>query len=265
MLFGKMENASNNTCFLFIMDEVSFLIEDMLEQRPDSETKIRELLNWFHDFKSKCNKIRFVLSGSEHLPTFLKAYGIESRLDDLEEIHLDLFDNKTAEEFIFLTLAGQKVVASVTEIEQMQILMGKPIPYFLHLFLDAICRICREKKAISFNEIASIYHHHLLGSDSKRYFESIIRQLDRYQRYGRRNTAGAKSILDSLAASEKPIDAEELKSVWQGTTGNTEQFDIMIHIMQDDFYLARDEEQRIFIDSKLIKDWWLKHGIAGSR
>ncbi|MFZ2632784.1 MAG: hypothetical protein WA081_04960 [Desulfosalsimonadaceae bacterium] len=264
-LFIKVENAPEDTCFLFILDEVSFLIEDMLERKGDAEKDISELLYWFHGFRNGLKKIRFILSGSEHLPTFLSVLGIEGRLDDLAKAHLGLFDEKTADEFVFLALAGQKLVASKTEMDLIRTLMGKPIPYFLHLFLDAVSRTCKEEKFLSSEKIESIYEHHLLGSDSKRYFESITRQLDRYERYGSRNTAGTKSILDRLAEAENPVEAKELKTIWQRTTGSSEHFDIMIDIMQDDFYLAKDESQNVFIDSKLIKDWWRKHGIAGSR
>jgi len=191
-LFNQVENSLEDTRFLFILDEVSFLIEDMMDQKDDAEDQINELMTWFHELRKQHNKIRFILSGSEHLPFFLYAFGIDSRLDDLVEAHLDLFDREIAREFIFLALAGQKVAAAIREIDLMLTLMGKPIPYFLHLFLDAICRTCKEKKTLSSDEIESVYHHHLLGSESKRYFESITRQLDRYQRYGGRNTAGAK-------------------------------------------------------------------------
>jgi hypothetical protein len=138
-------------------------------------------------------------------------------------------------------------------------------PNFFHLFLDAIFRTCKEKKTLSSYEIVSVYYHHLLGSESKRYFESILRQLDRYQRYGRRNTAGAKSILDRLALNENPVAKEKLKITWRETTGDSDQFEIMLEIMRDDFYLVKDEIQDVFIDSKLIKEWWRKYGIAGSR
>lgn len=264
-LFNQVENSLEDTRFLFILDEVSFLIEDMHDQKDVTEDQINELMTWFHELRKQHNKIHFILSGSEHLPSFLSTFGIDSRLDDLEKAHLGLFDRETAREFIFLALAGQKVAASKREIDLILTLMGKPIPYFLHLFLDAICRTCKEKKLLSYDEIESVYYHHLLGSESKRYFESITRQLDRYQRYGRRNTAGAKSILDRLAIDENPVAAEELKIIWQETTGSFEQFEIMLDIMSDDFYLETDENQHVFIDSKLIKEWWQKYGLAGSR
>jgi len=264
-LFNQVENSLVDTHFLFILDEVSFLIEDMMEQKNNAEGQINELMTWFYEVRKRYTKIRFILSGSEHLPSFLSTFGINSQLDDMEKAHLDLFDREIAREFIFLALAGRKVVAAIHEIDLMLTLTGKPIPYFLHLFLDVICRTCKENKTLLPNEIVSAYSRHLLGSESKRYFESILRQLDRYQRYGKRNTAGAKSILDRLAIDENPVAAEELKIVWRETTGSSKQFEIMLDIMGDDFYLVKDDNQNVLIGSKLIKEWWLKYGIAGSR
>lgn len=264
-IFSKIENQSTDNHFLIILDEMSFLIEDMLSQKKNSIEDVTTFMNWFHDFRSRFNTIRFILTGSEHLPSFLNAYEIKSRLDDLESVQLNLFDEETTEDFIFLVLAGQKVVVSNEEIHVIKDLVGKPIPYFLQLLLDAICEVCKEQKSLSNADIVRIYEHRLLGSNSKRYFESITRQLDRYDRYKPRNTAGAKSILDKLALSDDPVAIEDLKTIWQQTAARIEQFDIILEIMKDDIYLAKDENDHIFIDSKLIKEWWQKHGIAGLR
>ncbi|MCP4681803.1 MAG: hypothetical protein GY864_05700 [Desulfobacterales bacterium] len=266
-LFTDLENALEDTRFLFILDEVSFLIEDMLEQKGNASDKVNGLMTWFFTLRNKLEKTRFIISGSEHLPSFLSFFGIQSHLQDLAESHLGLFSKEIAREFIFLVLAGQKIVVNCSEIDQILDLMGKPIPYFLQLFLDAVCRICREKQCLSSEEIESVYHQELLGSGSKRYFESIIKQLERYKRYGKRNrnTAGAKSILDRLASDEKPVPMSDLKLIWQETTESSDRFEVMMDIMQDDFYITADENQTVSIDSKLIKDWWLKHGLAGLR
>lgn len=263
-LFNLVEKSPEATHVLFILDEVSFLIEDMLDQ-DDAEDHINALMTWFRELRTQCTKIQFILSGSEHLPSFLNAVGIDSRLDDLEKVHLDLFNVETAREFIFLALAGQKVAASTGEIDLMLALLGNPIPYFLHLFLDALCRACKENKSLSPEEIESVYFHHLLGSGSKRYFESITRQLERYRQYGGRIKAAAKSVLDKLAIGENPVPREELKTTWQERTGSSKGFDVILDLMHDDFYLKTDEHEHVFIHSKLIKEWWRKYGIAGSR
>ena len=264
-LFDQVENLSENLRFLFILDEVSFLVEDMMEKNDTAKDKIIELMEWLSNIRSKYNKLKFIISGSEHLPSFLEAFGIDGQLYDLEKVHLDLFDGNTTEDFIFLVLAGEKIVADKKEIDLIQTLMGKPIPYFLHLFLDTICRTCKEQKSVSSDEVSSIFYDKMLGSESKRYFESITKQIERYKRYGSRNSAGAKSILDRLALAENSVPEEELKTIWYNTTGSLDKFNIMIDIMQDDFYLATDKSQNIFIDSRLIKEWWQMHGNTGLR
>jgi hypothetical protein len=264
-LFKQVENDSKDTRFLFILDEVSFLIEDMLEIKDLQGDSINELMGWLRDFRQRSKKIQFILSGSAHLPLFLSSFGIKDRLDDLEQAHLELFDKALAKEFIFLTLAGQKLMVKAGEVDQILLLMGKPIPYYLHLFLDAICSFCKEKRSLSSKEISKVYYEQLLGSESKRYFESIVGQLERYNRYGKRCTAGAKRILDILAESEKPVDMKYLKTIWNETTHNVEHFKVILDIMLDDFYLATDDNQHVFIDSRLIKEWWRKYGISGSR
>jgi hypothetical protein len=103
----------------------------------------------------------------------------------------------------------------------------------------------------------------LLGPESKRYFETIQLQLERYSRYGERSRAGAESILDELAVNES-IGRKDIEVIWQEVTGGKERFEVMLSILQDDFYIKEDKG-RVFFTSKLIKDWWERHGLAGKR
>ena len=141
--------------------------------------------------------------------------------------------------------------------------MGEPIPYFLQLFLDTLGRICRETSGLSFDEIEAAYYQELLGSGSKRYFESIRQQVYRYDRYGERNRAGAESLLDELAVNNF-VDRRELEVIWQEATGSKKQFDVMLSILRDDFYV-KEENYSVFITSKLLKNWWERHALAGKR
>jgi hypothetical protein len=259
--FESMNSAKDR--FLIILDEVSFLLEDMICAGDQGIDKVGELMEWFHGIRKDTKKLSFILSGSEHLPSFLEANGIDGRLDDLEPLHLGLFDGQVAREFIFLALAGQKIVVRPAEIEQILTLIGEPIPYFLQLFLDTLGRICRETSGLSFDEIEAVYYQELLGSGSKRYFESIRQQVYRYDRYGERNRAGAESLLDELAVNNF-VDRRELEAIWQEATGSKKQFDVMLSILRDDFYV-KEENYSVFITSKLLKNWWERHALAGKR
>ncbi len=263
-LFRSIERKSGENRFLLILDEISFLVEDMLEAGNDSADKVQELLKWFHDTRNRTEKIKFIISGSEHLPTFLQGFQIDGFIDDLEQEHLDLFDEKTSIELIFLMLAGQKIVVENEEIEQILNLIGDPIPYFLQLFLDVIIRTCKARQRLSSDEIEKIYYKELLGSSSKRHFESIIKQLERYERYGDNYRTGAERLLNQLAIKEF-IPLDTLKVIWQEVTGSEKDFGVILGIMQDDFYIKKEPDGTLFFGSKLLRDWWEKHRLSGMR
>ncbi len=260
-LFASM--CSSNGSFLLILDEVSFLLEDMISRDKEYRKNVNEFMTWFSETRKKSVDLFFILSGSEHLPTFLELLGVEGRLNDLETVHLGLFEPRTAREFIWLALAGNGIVVLSKEVDQILSLMGEPIPYFLQLFLDTLCRICSERKALSAKEIEAAYNDELLGSKSKRYFESIEKQLERYNRYGERNRAGAESVLNELAVNES-VERHDLDAIWQATTGSKDGFELMLGVLQDDFYI-REQSDKIFLASKLLKDWWGKHAMTGRR
>jgi hypothetical protein len=260
-MFKAMNSAEER--FLLILDEVSFLLEDMIYADDKGRDKVDELMGWFHGARDNTQDLSFVLSGSEHLPGFLRANGIDGRLDDLETLHLGLFGQQTAREFVFLALAGQKIAVRPEEIDRILTLMGEPIPYFLQLFLDTLGRTCRETSVLSLDGIDTVYYQELLGSGSKRYFESIQKQVYRYNRYGERNCAGAESLLDKLTVNTF-VDRSELEAIWQEVTGNKKQFAVMLSILRDDFYV-REEAGSVFMGSKLLKDWWERHALAGNR
>jgi uncharacterized protein len=263
-LFESIEQKSGEKRFLLILDEISFLVEDMLETGNDSPDKVQGLLKWFHDIRNKTGKTQFIISGSEHLPTFLQGFQIDGFIDDLEQEHLDLFDEKTSRELVFLMLAGLKIVVENGEIEQILNLIGDPIPYFLQLFLDVIIRTCKAKQRLSSDEIEEIYYRELLGSSSKRHFESIVKQLERYKRYGDSYRTGAERLLNQLAIKES-IPLDTLKVIWQEATGSEKGFKLIIEIMQDDFYIKEETDGTLFFGSKLLRDWWEKHRLSGMR
>lgn len=260
-IFEALNSAEGH--FLLILDEVSFILEDMIYVGDQGKDKVYDLVEWFHGARNDNKKLSFILSGSEHLPSFLEANGINARLDDLKTLRLGLFDRQASRELIFLALAGQKIAVRPAELDRILTLMGEPIPYFLQLFLDTLGSACRETRGLSFDEIETVYYQELLGSKSKRYFESIRQQVYRYNRYGERNRAGAESLLDKLAVNDF-VERQEFEAIWQETTGSARQFEVMLSLLRDDFYV-NEENDSVFIASKLLKDWWERHALTGKR
>jgi len=260
-LFNSIEKKSGENNFLLILDEISFLVEDMINSAENGVKATRDLLKWFDEKRKIYRKIKFIISGSEHLPEFLRAYGIDGQLDNLKEETLELFDKTTAKEYIFLVLAGRKIVVRNEEIDFLMELMGNPIPYFLQLLLDVIISNCHKRQNIDLKDIKKIYYKELLGPDRKRNFESIVRQLDRYKRYGELSGKGAERLLDKIAVSKR-ASIEMLKAIWQEATGSERNFEAMVGIIQDDFYIKHNTDDTLSFNSKLLLDWWNMHRLS---
>ena len=247
-----------NGPLLIILDEFSFLAENILNNPNSRKDGLDKLLDWFGTIRKKRSKeIFFIVSGSEHLPSFLDSVGIENNLSDLVTIHLDTFDLETTRAFIFLTMTKQNISISQEECDYILELMGAPIPYFLQLFLDILVKKCREGKDISKSSIESIYRHELLGTESKRHFESIKRQLNHYDIIDSNYSSAAKEIIELLAIN-KSVEKKILENEWVHITNKAGSFQSMYEIMRDDFYLE-EQNEHVKMVSKILKDWWGVH------
>ena len=61
------------------------------------------------------------------------------------------------------------------------------------------------------------------------------------------------------------VALDTLKVIWREITACDEHFETILGLMQDDFYIKEDNRQALFFGSKLLKDWWRKHGLSGLR
>ena len=254
-LFEKAETSGDK--MVLILDEFSYMLEDMMVE-TDGDKMVRLLMKWFSEVREKATNLSFILAGSEHLETFLKRHDIVGGIDDLEKVQLTLFDPViTAPIFILLLFAKEDISVRKGEIEAMLRLMGQPIPYFLQVFVDIVSSECKRRGELNVEDLESIYYQQLLGPDSKRHFESVEQQLERYDRYKRGSRRAAGEILTRLANTEKE-EQSVLKTIWVERTGSAEKFAEIPDIMKDDFYI-NEKDGFIYFTSKLIRDWWAKH------
>ena len=123
-LFRSLNEGSERV--ILLLDEVSFLLEDMITEMGTEGAS--DLLSWFASIRKKMNRISYVFSGSEHLPTFLHSHHIEGELQDMSFEHLNLFDNTSAEELTELIMAGQGIIISRQDIDRILSLTGQSYP-----------------------------------------------------------------------------------------------------------------------------------------
>ncbi|EFK11158.1 conserved hypothetical protein [delta proteobacterium NaphS2] len=72
---------------------------------------------------------------------------------------------------------------------------------------------------------------------------------------------GTERLLDEIAMNDR-VSREKLRVIWQETTGSEQNFDVITGIIQDDFYIKHHEDDTLSFNSKLLKDWWKKHGLS---
>lgn len=254
-LFSRL-NGNN---MLLIFDEFSYMLEDMLES-VDGTQNVEDFMAWFANERKKTRNVSFVLSGSEYLKRFLKRHGINGHVDDLEPVTLGLFNYDTALSLMLLLFIREGISVEKKELDCIIHLLGKPIPYFLQVFVDLICAECRNNGELSLREIEELYDKHLLGADGRRHFDSIKQQMDRYGMNLQKGRDAAKMILNRLAeAGNKAVEEKELKVIWAESGGAPEKFDDVMDCMKDDFYLDMDANRNVAMAGKLVRDWWAKY------
>lgn len=258
-LFLSLNGASER--IILLLDEVSFLFEDMIAEMGTKLEGVSDLLSWFATIRRQTNHISYVLSGSEHLPVFLDAYGVDGQLQDMALEHLDLFEKASAKDLISLIMAGQGIVISADEIDRILSLMGDPIPYFLQLVLDTLISDCKRDGSLSGERMEEIYYRKLLGPERKRYFESVYQQVERYERYKRGARKGAECLLSELA-SRDDVPIRDLEALWSAETGSASELDMMLGVLRDDFYVRKESSGFVTMSSKLLRDWWQRHVLA---
>jgi AAA+ ATPase superfamily predicted ATPase len=256
-LFACMDGASKKV--LLIFDEFSYMLEDMLSY-PDGTKEITEFMDWFANLRNELKHVSFILSGSEHLDTFLHRHSIDGRIDDLSPVHLDLFDPQTALSLMLLLFIRENISVTKNDLDEVLALMGEPIPFFLQVFVDLLGAECRRKGELTLERIAEIYDKQLLGPDSKRHFESVWQQLDRYGQHTPGGKEAAIQVLSRIAyAGNTPVDQKELEAIWSASTGSPDDFADILDLMKDDFYITVNPANQLAMASKLIRDWWSKH------
>ncbi|MEW5734075.1 MAG: hypothetical protein AB1921_04425 [Thermodesulfobacteriota bacterium] len=243
---------------LLILDEFSFLAENICGREGRGRGELEDLLEWFSALrKDKPTGLCFMISGSEHLPSYLRSMGISNDFTAMRPILLTTFDEDKAQAYIFLTMARQNISLPPEESLHILKLMGKPIPYFLQLFLDALVNKCRSGEVLNKDSMEKVYQNELLGTGSKRNFEAIIRQKERYAERNPSLRSAPRQMLSRLALAES-VEKKSLEAAWNEESRQPGSFAALFEIIRDDFYLAEKDGQVSF-DSKLLRDWWIRH------
>lgn len=265
--FGKLAKAKKK--YLFILDEVpymldSFLEKDAADKKSTNEALLEEteeFLEWFKKQRNTCtDQCIFVFSGSIHLRAYLKDNGLDKdSFSDCKEIRLVFFDAETTGDYIEGLLLGQEIALSDESIQKIVDLTTPGIPYFIQIVALQVASLYRKKPKFSQDDLNALYQKEIIGPDSRRFFDTFERH---FKRYGQRKP-GAKAILDELSkAEDEGIKRKDLERTFSAFSyqANKADFDTLLRYLEHDFYIEKIKgTDRYRFSSPILRDYWLKN------
>ncbi len=254
---------------LFIFDEVPYMIDSFLaKEKPESEKiktedrkKVDEFVAWFkRQRESFAGRLVFLLTGSIALKTYLKDNGINKDIfSDCIETRLTFFDDETVRNYIESLLLGQEIILSDEIIDELVKINRPGIPYFIQIFMLYTATLYRKNPGFSVADLDTMYQEEIIGSDSRRFFDSFERH---FKRYGKRMT-GAKAVLKQLSGSkDRGIDRIDLKRTFSASSYPTRKskFNILLEYLEHDFYIEKIKgTDRFRFASPILRDYWHKN------
>ena len=194
------------------------------------------------------------------MKTYLKDNGInKDSFSDCIETRLTFFDDETVRNYIERLLLGQEIILSDDIIDELVKINRPGIPYFIQIFMLYTATLYRKNPGFSVADLDTMYQEEIIGSDSRRFFDSFERH---FKRYGKRMT-GAKAVLKQLSGSkDRGIDRIDLKRTFSASSYPTRksEFNILLEYLEHDFYIEKIKgTDRYRFASPILRDYWHKN------
>ncbi|MES9903933.1 MAG: hypothetical protein ABW168_14815 [Sedimenticola sp.] len=249
---------------LFIIDELPDMLTAM-----DARNR-SELISFLHVFRkmrqtSGDASIRWLVGGSVNIRGTLDELGQLKLINDFRTEILPPLTPDEVGEFVSMMLDDRDMDYDPAIVQEIQDLLGNPIPFFLQLLTQELYRHWRRhgRQRIEAETVRHVYQHVLLGEaahDKLQHFHSRIRL-----HYPEDEQEAAYVLLDHLSLTEAGTSLKALlnhyaelengKASPRSGQALKRGFDLLLLRLQSDFYVERTERGLDF-SSRLLKVWW---------
>ncbi len=251
---------------LFIIDEFPDMLSNILKKDK------KEATTFLHHFRkirlgAKSNNIRWLVSGSVNIRGVLDEASLINTINDFHTEFLPSIKIKEANDFISSMLNAREVKFNKDILQNINDLLGEPMPYFIQLFTQEIYRYWRREKEnineISIKEVKDIFNKTLLGEvayDKLQHYHSRIKMY-----YPEQLQGIAYQILDTLSKSSSGVSEKQLYTqylTYQTITYENEAkktFKALMIRLDSDFYTWKNDDNIYTFKTHLIKLWWHKN------
>ncbi|MCK4576668.1 hypothetical protein KAU34_09695, partial [candidate division WOR-3 bacterium] len=185
---------------LFLFDEFSSMLENLLEKQDHSANELIEVL---HKSIPKIKSARFILTGSSLLRRIFEEINYPQNdefINLFDELHLTPIKKEKAFELTQRLLAYRQIIPKKEFVETILGLLGTPIPSFIQLLVSKL------PQKLTKEEIINVYKNKLLSSECKAYFKYYYEHIYRYRRGRYDYSVAVKDILDELTKGKMGYD-----------------------------------------------------------
>jgi uncharacterized protein len=258
----------SNTPLLFVIDE----LPDMLNAMHDySEADYLAFLHWFRKIRDRSlrARLRWLLGGSVNLISVLDKKGNVKLVNDLKPEVLKPFSKQEVNDFITQMFKKEKVAYDPGVIDKIIDLLGSPIPYFLQMFSQELCREWRRnpEERIAQKTAIDVFNKTLLGEMARDKLQHYRSRIEIH--YAAEEREAACHLLNKIAISPNGLTQkalftyyrliEERKTTPRSGPALLQAFHRLLLHLQSDFYIEGTSNERFDFASKLIKTWWKKY------
>jgi hypothetical protein len=253
---------------LFIIDELPDLLNAMVAHCPE---EWENFLHWFRKTRERSlrSNVRWLVGGSVNLTSSLARRGKVSLINDLKPETLDPFTAEEVKEFAAAMFRNNRVPFDTTVVSRMLDLLGAPIPYFLQMLTQELCRKWKRTHsgAMTADTVNEVFTKVLLGEMARDKLQHYRVRIDTH--YPVEEREAACRLLDQLSLTHDGIGrnilfqlyrrVEDGKTLGRNGYALEEAFQHLLLYLQSDFYIEEVREGYYDFSSRLLKTWWKKY------
>jgi len=203
---------------------------------------------------SKHPDFRVIITGSRNLEYLLKDLCLESEFSAFSRFPLPPLDELSAERIFQEQLRSRQIRPSQAVVKRAIELVGHQVPFYVQMIADAVVVAVTEGDLIDTQIVEDAYHKVILGHHGQAYFQDLEVRLKSYKDF-REHRAGQRVL--RFIAQHNSVDAAELLARCKGQGISDKQFEALMALLEEYFFLTLRDSQYSFL-TPVLRDYALR-------
>ena len=245
------------------LDELPILINRLLKGHnhritPEGKRTADEFLSWLRkNGQEHRDKIAMILSGSVSLEPILQQAGLSAHANIFSAFNLEPWDEDTAMECLAALAKTYHLDLPFEVRKEMCRQLRCQIPHHVQRFFDVLHEHLRRtrRNIASVEDVRHVYDNDMLGVQGQMdmpHYEERLRMVLGDEAYRVALEILREAAVTGGRLSQSAIAKQRER---QATEANPVQIEDVLHVLEHDGYLAKQDDGYCFT-SGLLEDWW---------